>query len=181
MNVLRTYKSLLAISLLLVPGIVFGQIQWKPTVATVSFKIKNAGFTVDGNFKGFTGQLLFDPNALPASSLHASVSVATINTGNSSRDNHLKKEEYFNASTYPKIDISSKSLFKKENGFAGLFDVTIRNKTKQVEIPFTFSTNGITAVFDGNFTIDRKDFDVGGNSIMMGDKVSISIIVNAKK
>src|SRR5690349_5473350 len=137
MSDLRTFKYLAAILFFMVANTVFGQTQWKPTTATISFKIKNAGFTVNGNFKGFTGQLSFDPNALAASSLHASVAVATISTGNSSRDNHLKKEEYFNAGTYPKIDIKSKSLFKKDSGYAGLFNVTIKDKTREVEIPFT--------------------------------------------
>ena len=177
----RNYKCLLSLCLLLTSVVVSAQIQWKPSVATVSFKIKNAGFTVNGSFKGFDGQLLFDPNELAASSLHASVEVATINTGIASRDNHIKEADYFDAATYPKIDVASKTLYKKDNGFAGLFNVTIKNKTRQVEIPFTFTTNGNTAIFDGSFIVDRRDYGVGGNSFIMGDNVTISIIVNAKK
>ena len=181
MQFFRKYKFLLLLSFLLFSSAAFCQTNWKPTVATVSFKIKNAGFTVNGSFKGFSGELLFDPNALSSSSLHASVSAATINTDNNSRDNHLKSDDYFDAAAYPIIDVKSGNLYKKDNGFAGIFNVTIKNKTKQVEIPFTFTSNEATAIFEGSFEIDRRDFGVGGNSIIMGDNVTISIIVNAKK
>ncbi|CAN5427546.1 YceI family protein [soil metagenome] len=181
MHPLRNCKWFLSLCLLFTTVVAGAQIQWKPSVATVSFKIKNAGFTVNGNFNGFAGQLSFDPNELAASSIHATVEVASISTGIASRDNHLKKDDYFDAAAYPKIDIASKTLYKKDNGFAGLFNVTIKNKKRQVEIPFTFTATGNTAIFNGSFFIDRRDYGVGGNSFIMGDNVTISIIVNAKR
>ncbi len=162
-----------------VPAI--AQTVWRPYSAIVSFKIKNAGFTVDGSFKGFKGELIFDPNALPTSSLKGSVDVATINTDNTKRDNHLKSDDYFDAEKFRLIEISSKKLYKNGDGFAGIFNVTIKDKTKEVEIPFNFSNTGANGVFEGSFTIDRRDFGVGGSSLIMGDEVKVSIVVNARK
>lgn len=182
MKLFQKYKWLLIV--LFIGGVhapAIAQTVWRPYLTTVSFKIKNAGFTVDGSFRGFKGELTFDPNALPASSLKGLVEVATINTDNTKRDNHLRSDDYFDAAKYKFIEINSKKLYKKGDGFAGLFNVTIKDKTKEVEIPFNFSTTGANGVFEGSFTIDRRDFGVGGNSLIMGDEVKVSIVVNAKK
>ncbi len=136
---------------------------------------------VDGNIDGFNGQLFFDENTLAASYLKASVNVANIKTGNSLRDEHLQNANYFNAALFPKIEIASKKLYKKQSAFEGLFDITIKGITRETMIPFQLTSNGIDALFTGTFTIDRRDFNVGGNSIMLSDRVTISIIVNAKK
>lgn len=138
-------------------------------------------FTVDGSFKGFKGDLEFSEDALNTSSLAASVQVATINTGNNKRDSHLRSEDYFDADKYKTIQVRSEKLYKTADGFAGLFDVTIKNTTRKVEIPFHYNINGNNAIFDGSFTINRLDFEVGGNSMIMGDDVTINIVVNTKK
>jgi len=178
----RTYQYLfLVLPACLISGIAAAQTSWQPYLASVSFKIKNAGLNVTGNFKGFKGQILFDPNALSSSSLNGSVDVSTINTGITKRDHHLISDDYFDAGKYKLIEVHSKHLYKKEDAFAGIFNVTIKNVTKEVEIPFSFTTDGNNGIFDGSFTIDRRDFGVGGNSFIMGDNVTVSIVVNAKK
>lgn len=182
MNQLRIFKYLFALLLACtISHFAKAQVAWKPYLATISFKIKNAGINVNGSFKGFKGQLLFDPNALSSSSLGGSVEAATINTDNTTRDRHLRSDDYFDVEKYKLIEIHSKNLYKTDNGFAGIFNLTIRDKTKPIEIPFSFLTNGNNGIFEGSFTIDRRDYGVGGNSIIMGDKVTISIVVNARK
>ena len=159
----------------------YAQERWTTTLASVTFKIKNAGLTVEGSLKGFTGELLFDANALTHSQLSGSVQVATINTGINKRDEHLKSPDYFDVNKYKTIQLKSKTIYRKNEDFSGIFDLTIKNITRQVEIPFNFKQTGNKAVFEGNFLIDRRDFGVGGNSFILGDKVTISIIVNAYK
>lgn len=180
MNNRKLPALLLAFALAIATGS-YGQINWKPYLASVSFKIKNAGFTVSGYFKGFKGQLFFDPGILASSYLNASVQAETINTGIDRRDEHLKAAEYFDVAKYRSIEIRSSNLTKTNNGFEGRFNVTIKDKTREVIIPFNYTTTGTEAVFEGSFSIDRRDFGVGGNSLIMGNNVTVSIIVNAKR
>ena len=116
-----------------------------------------------------------------ASCLKASVSVVTLETGNHLRDEHLQNANYFNALFFPIIIIASKKLYRKEAAFEGLSDLTIKGKIKEIAIPFTVTTNRLDAVFAGAFSVNRRDFNIGGNSILLSDNVKISIIVNAKK
>ena len=74
---------------------------WSPTTGSVQFHIKNAGITVDGTLKGLSASVKFDENDLVNSSIYASVKTATINTGIDKRDEHLKKDEYFDVANHP--------------------------------------------------------------------------------
>ncbi len=97
------------------------------------------------------------------------------------RDNDLKKEKYFNADGYKLIEVKSTKLYKKGTQFRGLFNVTIKGATKQIEIPFEYSVNGNEAEFTGSFTLNRSDFGIGGKTLTMADEVEVSILVKAKK
>ena len=159
----------------------FAQPNWKTTKATVTFKIKNAGLNVDGSFDGFVGNLMFDPAMPEKAQLTASVDAASLDTGIGMRNNHLKKTEYFDVATYPRISLKSIKVEKKgANTYLGTFALTIKNTTHNVMIPFTVTQTGIVAQFAGEFVINRRDYAVGGRSLLMGNDVTISIAVQAQ-
>lgn len=165
----------------LIIGNAISQTNWRPYQADISFKIKNAGFTVDGSFTGFKGILLFDFAKLYSSSLKGSIQVGTINTGIKKRDEHLRGESYFYEARFKTIDISSTEIYKTNRAYEGKFNLTIKGKTIPVIIPFTFTSTGTEAIFEGSFKINRRDFNVGGSSWILGDDVIVTIIVNARK
>lgn len=162
----------------------FGQTKWNAYSGVVVFKIKNAGATVTGRFSNMKASLLFSADNLAASSLKGTVEVNTIKTGIDKRDKDLKQEKYFDETKYKLIEISSVRLYKKGTQLVGLFNVTIKGTTKQIEIPFEFTQNGDAASFKGDFMLKRRDFNVGtkgGLAIAMSDDVNVSIEVNAKR
>jgi polyisoprenoid-binding protein YceI len=56
------------------------------------------------------------------------------------RDNHLKADDYFDAAKYLIISMKSVSFKQKGgNNFVGMFNITIKGKTKAVEAPFTYT------------------------------------------
>ena len=148
----------------------------------ITFKIKNAGITVDGLLSDLKAEIRFDPKALDKSELRASVAVATIKTGIKMRDRDLQGSKYFYVEKYPQIKMVSKKI--KDMGkdqYKGTFALTIRDVTKEVEVPFTYTQAKGIGTFKGNFTIDRRDFGVGGNSIILSDNVKIFIELTAEK
>ncbi|MEL6250681.1 MAG: YceI family protein [Bacteroidota bacterium] len=137
--------------------------------AKVSFIIKNAGLNVDGEFSGLSGTINFDKENPSVSKIEASIPVKSIDTGINKRDEHLRGEDYFEVESYPNIKFVSTSVSATKDGYNVKGNFTIKKTTKSVTIPFTFSNN----VFVGKFNIDRRDYGVGGNSWIMGDKVKI--------
>ncbi len=176
----RTLFALVLLSFLL-PTTGFGQDKWNPVSYEISFKIKNAGITVNGKFTGLKTDLLFSPDKLETSKLSGSVEAGSLVTGINKRDKTIKEDKYLNADTFKIIEISSEKLYYKGAAYAGTFKVKIKNTTKEIEIPFDFIPFGDEADFKGSFTINRRDFNVGGSSFTMSDDVTVTIAIKAKK
>jgi polyisoprenoid-binding protein YceI len=173
-------KKFILISLLLIAGLAT-KAQQKVTSYSVKFKIKNFGLTVDGSLKGMVYSINFNLNNLENSKIKTSVKVKTINTGISARDKHLKSDDYFDAEKYPEITLESTKFTKlSENKYTGFFNLTIKNVTKEISFPFTYTTSGNKGNFTGTFTINRRDYGVGGSSLSMGDNVTVNISVSVE-
>lgn len=171
-------KKIIFLFLYLSVSYAFGQEQLRIKSSTITFKIKNFGLYVDGFFKGFEGKIYFSPQNLAQSSIEASIKTETINTGNKSRDNHLRKSDYFDVAQYPLITMKSKRFAYSQSGdFIGYFDLRIKDKTQTVKVPFTYKTSGNIGTFQGSFSINRLDFGVGESSMVLGDIVKVNIEV----
>ncbi len=155
---------------------------WKPTTATVDFKIRMFGLGVNGNLKGLSGTVIFDPNNLPLTNISVSVDAKTIDTDNFLRNKHLReKEEFFNVNKYPTISLKSTKVEKTTNGYIGFFDLTMKATTKNIKIPFSFVQTGNKGQFKGSATINRNDWKVGGSSMGMGDDVVLTLQLNVNQ
>ena len=131
---------------------------------------------VNGTLDNPEGTVVFDANDLAASSVRASIKVATINTGIDARDEELVAAEYFDAKQHPRISFQSTRISKSGNGYQATGKLTIKGHTETVNIPFTVENN----VFAGNFQLDRLDYGVGESSWILSDevKVKFSLPVN---
>lgn len=158
-----------------------GKAQWRFSGGTVQFSIKNAGLRVEGKFTGIQARVEFDPARPETAVLFASVDANTIETGIKLRDKHLKKEEYFFTDKYPQINLSLVNLIKRQSDWLGRFNLTLKGTTRTVEIPLVFAENGKSASLSGKFTLNRLDYQVGGNSWTMGDEVKINVSANLFK
>jgi polyisoprenoid-binding protein YceI len=176
-------KSILIVSLITITGI-FASDQYKPEDqgSSVQFKIRNLGFNVNGSFSGLDGNIQFDPNNLAASNFDVSVDANTVNTDNNMRDNHLRKDTYFDVKNYPRIRfVSTKITTSNKTGVLFIFGkLTIKNQTKDISFPFTATLSNEGYLFNGTFKINRKDFGVGGISTI-SDDLEVSLNILSKK
>ena len=174
-------KFLLPILLIAVASTAFTYVHSTVTRAAITFKTKNMGIGVDGTIGGLQADVHFNPADLNASSIEASADVNTLNTDNSSRDEHLHGGDFFDAAQYPKIFLKS-VLIKHGSGnnYTGQFNLTIKAKTKLVDIPFTITQANGTSTFKGSFKINRLDYGIGTSSLVLADEVSVNIDATAK-
>lgn len=154
------------------------QVKHTVTKYSVTYQIKNLGFNTTGTFGGLQADINFDKNHPDSGSISASIDVNTLNSENTMRDNHLKSEDYFDAAKYPRITMTSTSIkHKGGNNYVGTFNITIKDKTKEVVMPFTYTESGNQGTFTGTFTIKRTDFGIGGKSMMMADDARVTLEV----
>jgi polyisoprenoid-binding protein YceI len=149
--------------------------------SAISFKVKNLGVYVDGEFTGLKGLIIFDPQDLSRSNFNVSVRASTVSTGISLRDKHLRKKEYFDAEAYPDIRFVSTSIVELKAMGAYQVEGTLMLKGISRNITFPFSVRKVSnsQMFVGSFEINRTDYHVGGGSVTMGDVVKISLAVLA--
>jgi polyisoprenoid-binding protein YceI len=176
-------KKIYVIAILtLLCGISFAQVKTAIKKSAITFKIKNLGLNTNGNFGGLQADIQFKPTDLAGSNINASIDAASVNTDNTMRDDHLKGADYFNVAAYPKITLKSVS-FKHAGGdnYLGNFNVTIKDKTKLVEVPFTYTEAGNTASFNGSFKINRSDFGIGGKNMVLSNEATIVVNTEISK
>lgn len=151
--------------------------------STVQFKIKNFGSTVDGTFKGLKGTIDFDPLHPSMARFDVSVDANSIDTFIGLRNKHLKKEDYFDVVTYPRIRFVSTSISaSSENGsFVFKGNLTIKATTKEITFPFTYDLVNGAPVFRGEFSLNRRDFKVGGNSFSLADTLVVFLSISTDK
>ncbi len=162
----------------------------------------NAGFTVKhlmitnvrGEFQKLEGTVSYDPAKPEATTIEASIDVASINTRDEKRDGHLKSADFLDAEKFPKITFKSKAVKAKGDELSVTGDLTIHGVTKEVVLevegpsaptadPWGNSRVGATATTK----IKRDDFGMVWNAaleaggVLVGNEVKITIDVSLIK
>ncbi len=144
--------------------------------------------TVRGTFTQFDGTITVDPNNLLNSQVEGWVDLASVETRDANRDNHLRSADFFDAANYPRMTFVSKRITKvggDEYKVTG--DLTIKGVTKeftfdvtsegQFKNPWGSEVWGLTA----KGTLNRKDFGLNWNvaletgGLLVGEQVKINV------
>ena len=151
--------------------------QWKidPAHTGIHFGVKHIFTTVYGFFDDFEGTTHFDPDRLDASSFNFTVQVKSVNTNNRKRDGHLRSDDFFGANAFPEMQFKSTRITHKQgNQYLVEGQLTVRDVTKSVSVPFTFygtqahpfNPKEEVTGFEASFTIDRLAYGVGNGKFL---------------
>ena len=149
--------------------------------AKITFAVDGPFGEVHGSFSGLTSDFQFDEKDLAKSSITASIDASTVSSGVGLRNTHLRNEEqWLNIAKYPRIHFKSTKIEKTSAGFSASGTLTLKNVTKPIVIPFTFSSSGNSGVFKGQFSIKRLDYQLGKEGGSVGEIIQINIEVPVK-
>lgn len=146
-----------------------------PEKSAVTFRIKNAGFWVNGSFSDFDMQPQFQEQGLENGQLSGTLFLKSIDTNNKKRDEHLLSEDYFDAEQFPSIQLTSNRIEKKGTDYVWKGQLKIKATEKPVQIPFSVEEKKDHFLLQGELTINRIDYNVGGKSWLMNQKVYIQL------
>ena len=186
-------KSFLSIALILFSLPVFAAetLNIDPAHSSVSFTVRHMLISnVPGHFGEVAGTVQYDEKDLAKSSIDVTVKTASINTNNEGRDKDLRGASFFETDKYPEAHFVSKKIEKRGDQWYAIGDLTIKDVTKQVEMPFELNAAetpfgpaiGITA----STKINRKDYHINYGRVMdnggavVGDEVKLEISLEAK-
>jgi polyisoprenoid-binding protein YceI len=149
--------------------------------SNVAFTISNLGIRVEGQFEKYNGKVSFSETDLSSCHFDVEIDMNSLTTGINLRDRHLKMENYFDVKQYPRARFISSSVKRTRQGNYELSgDLKIKGKIRQITIPFEVSIMDMGRLFSGSFVIDRRDFNVGGNSLTLGNEVRVQLKVVAE-
>ena len=163
--------------------------------SSVGFSVKHMMISnVKGTFDNFEGTIMYDPDNPAGSSVEFSLEVASIDTRNEKRDDHLRSDEFFDAANHKHITFKSSKVSKKGDKWIAAGDLTIRGVTKPVEIAFTVNGPiqnpwGQTVMgFDITpLVIDRTEYGLNwsktleAGGVVVGDDVTLDLQIEAAK
>ena len=108
--------------------------------------------------------------------------VNSIFTGIEARDKHLLETDYFDALNHEKIILKSSKFKKDTNGNITLFaKLSVKGIIEEMEIPLEVFEDSSTLVLKASMMVNRKNFSVGGRSILLSNNVKIQVEYSATK
>jgi polyisoprenoid-binding protein YceI len=177
-----------------IPGYVTGTWNVDPVHSEVSFVVRHMMVSkVRGRFDKFEGTITTAPDPLQ-STVTATVDLSSVNTGNETRDNHIRSEDFFHIEKHPTMTFRSTGL--RPAGDDDYFldgELTLRGVTRPVT--FRLEVNGFgpdpyggtRTGFSATAEINRNDWDVSyngpipgaGTGMVLSDKITINLEIEA--
>ena len=147
---------------------------------------------VHGQMNKVSGTINYDPANAASMTVDFEIEAASILTGITKRDDHLKSADFFDVEKYPIISFISRTIHESEGSISKITgDLTIHGITHSITLdvdlsgpvksPFGETCIGLTAVT----TLNREDFDIKWNEplesggFMVGIEVEVSIDLEA--
>ena len=155
----------------------------------ISFMVRHMMISkVRGSFEDWSGTINFDPENPTNTTVDVTIQLASVNTREQQRDDHLRSPDFFDVETYPEMHFKSSKVEQKDANEGKLYgDLTIRGVTKPVVLDVEYAGQAqspwgaISAGFSASATINRKDWGLTWNQtletggVLVADKVIISI------
>jgi polyisoprenoid-binding protein YceI len=174
-----------------IPGYVAGTWSIDSTHTDVGFSVRHMMVSkVRGTFHGVEGTITTTDDPL-ASSVDVSVDLASIDTGNSQRDDHIRSADFFDSESNRTMTYRSSRVRRDGEDFILDGDLTLKGVTKPVHLKLELNGfakdpwGGTRAGFSASGEVSRNDFGLSwntaleGGGVLVGDRIQIQIEVEA--
>jgi polyisoprenoid-binding protein YceI len=141
---------------------------------------------VRGRFSDVRGSITVAEN-MNDSTVDVTIGMASVESGNPTRDEHLRSDELLDVERFPEATFRSVSVDWKVDGGAVLGDLTIHGVTRRVPLEVTFEGyvrdpwGGDRAMFSATTQVNREDFGITWNvaleagGVLVSKEIKISI------
>ncbi len=173
------------------PTTVAGTWEIDPVHSSVSFIVRHMMVSkVRGRFDTFSGQIVTASEPLQ-SSASASIDLASINTGNEQRDNHVRSADFFEVEKHPTMTYRSTGIRRDGAGYQVDGELSLHGVTRPVRLEVEVNGfgpdpfGGTRAGFSATGEINRKDFGIDfsmpldGGGVVVGDKIQLALEIEA--
>lgn len=163
-----------------------------PAHSSVEFAVKHMGIaTVRGKFEQFEGSLVVADDLANARAT-GTVQIASINTGEPQRDDHLRSADFFDVASYPELSFESTGIEQVDDEtFRVNGELSLHGTTRPIALeavvqgtdvdPWGNERIGLEVVGQ----LNRSDYEMkfnqalGSGNMLVGDKVRLTLDISA--
>ncbi len=155
----------------------------------LSFAVKHLQISkVRGFFRDFD-VIVTTADDFEQSTIEATIDVASVDTNQEMRDNHLRTSDFFQVDEFPTATFTSTSISGTADDFTVVGDLTLKGVTKPITLKGEFggihrdADGGLHAGATATTKFNRLDYGVKWNApleaggLTLGDEVSLSLDV----
>lgn len=152
-----------------------------------NWTIRHVASKTSGTFSDIKGKISIDRNQLANSSVEAKINVLSVNSSHAKRDDHIKKEDYLDASKFSEMTFVSSKVEagnNTEGTLTGTF--TMHGVSKQISFPFKvlgFGTDPWGAYrmgLEAHTTLKASDFGFTWPlkpNAPVGDEIDVTLLI----
>ncbi|MDA9981863.1 YceI family protein, partial [Gammaproteobacteria bacterium] len=106
-----------------------------------------------------------------------SISIASVDTNSTDRDEGMMEADWFDAEQFPRAGFSSTAFERLDSGneFAVTGDLTIKDITRPVKLVFTWVETGASVHLKGQTNVKRGDFKLGAGDWAEDDTIGFEV------
>lgn len=149
-----------------------GEWEVDPGHAEVAFIGRHFGLTkIRGRFTDVTGAVTIADD-IAQSTVVVEIAMASVDSGNETRDDHLRSDDLFDVDAHPSAIFVSTDVAVEGSSGQMTGDLTIRGTTRPVTLDVEYLGHATDpwsnerAVFSASTTIDREDWGLNWNMIL---------------
>ncbi|HXV01335.1 MAG TPA: YceI family protein [Caulobacteraceae bacterium] len=154
--------------------------------SSVRFSSSYNGDAFTGAFSRWDADIRFDPANLPASSVTATIDVASARTGDADRDQSIPTPTFLSAAAFPRAVFTAHVFRSLGPGrYVAVGTLSLRGVSRPLSLPFTLAIAGPVARMNATLPLNRLAFGVGQDEWRKTDAlpavVNVAIAVTARR
>ena len=139
--------------------------QWQVDYDTsrIGFVATYDDIAFEADFREYEVAVTFDPALFEQASFKASISIASVDSRSSDRDEGMLEPDWFDVGQYPYSTFNSSAFRQLQHGdgFIVTGELTLKGVTRPVEFAFSWESTGASARLKGQTRVNRTDFSIG--------------------
>jgi polyisoprenoid-binding protein YceI len=148
----------------------------------LGFAVRHLGISViRGTFDRYAGALYVGDD-LPTTVVTIEAEMASINSGNRDRDEHMHAADWFDVATYPQMSFRSSAMVEAADGYTMTGDLTIKGIAQSVTFDVAYNGSNTFPVdqsthfgFEATGAIRRSAFGISYGLPLLSDEVRLTL------
>lgn len=149
-----------------------------PEQSRLAFVSRQMGVPVEGEFRKFSVQLVFDPARPAAARAVLEIDLASIDAGSKEANEEVVGKNWLDVKRFPTARFEASSIKALgSNRFELRGRMTLKGRSADLVLPVTFAPSGSSGVLAGAFILKRLQWGIGegpwGDPGTVADEVEI--------